>query len=178
MKKLLFVLHSVVITIVSVSLFSCSSVGKSVEKDLVKQTLEDFLFDVANKAPERFHFADKKELEELGVTEETWSDGNVLSAMFTLDRRQIDDRWQMILEKINENLQEEGFDWDEYTIKSCNYNKAYVLENIDGVESYGAIGTVDIESNGNEFSYGFLITIANGKALYINEFDDKLLSLQ
>ena len=154
-------------------LLSCSSA----EDKLVRQTLDDFLYDVAQKKADHFHIVSKEKLKTLGVTEETWSDGGVLTPILTDDENQIRDRWQLVLEKLNELCKEEGFDWSNYSIKSFKWGKAYALSDIEGVESYGAIGNVEIESNGKDFTFPFLITFANGEALYVNSFMEKTLSL-
>ena len=157
-------------------MLSCSSA----DDKLVRQSLEDFLYDVAQKKADHFHIASKEKLKALGVTEETKSDGGVLTPIMTDDENEIRDRWQFVLETLHEmcTKEEGGFDWSNYSIQSIHYNKVYVLENIKGVESYGAFGTVEVESNGKDFSFSFLITIANGEALYVNLFNEKSLSLK
>ena len=157
-------------------LLSCSST----DDKLVRQSLEDFLYDVAQKKADHFRIASKEKLKTLGVTEKTWSDGGMLTPILTDDENEIRDRWQFVLETLHEmcTKEEEGFDWSNYSIQSIHYNKVYVLENIKGVESYGAFGTVEVESNGKDFSFSFLITIANGEALYVNLFNEKSLSLK
>ena len=154
-------------------MFSCTSP----EEELVQQTLEDFLYDVANKTPERFHMASKEQLEALGITENTWSENGLAAAIITMDKQQIEDNWKLILEKLNEKMAEtDGIDWSNYTVGSCHFNKAHVLDEIDGVESFGALGNVDLKSNGKDITITFMITIANGKALYIDEINDFVLN--
>ena len=94
-----------------------------------------------------------------------------------MDKQKVEERWKLILEKLNEILETEGVDWNNYSVHLNHYGEAYVLEDLDGVESYGPIGTVDIESNGKKVTVSFLFTIANGKALYMNEINDYILNL-
>lgn len=163
-----------VFTILTSSLLlSCSSA----EDKLVRQSLEDFLYDVSQKKADHFKIASKEKLVSLGIDEKTWSEDSVITTLLTNDENEISKQWQEILEKLHDIMKDDGFDWNSYTIQSFHYGKAYVMADIQGVESYGAIGTVVIESNGKEYEYSFLITIANGESLYVNKFDDKTLNL-
>ena len=163
----------IILMLASALLTSCSST----DDKLVRQTFEDFLYDVAQKKADHFHFASNEKLKSLGITEKTWSNGNVFIPILTEDENEILDRWQLVLEVLHEDCEEDGFDWNNYSIKSIKYNKAYALENLNGVESYGALGTAELKSNGETFYFSFLITIANGEALYINRFNEKTLYL-
>ena len=173
MKILSFLSWSFIISVAMLSMFSCSSA----EDKLVEQTLEDFFYDVAHKTPERFHMATKEELEALGVKEDTFSEGHISYSILTMEKQKVEERWKLILEKVNEILEDKGVDWKNYSIHTNYVGKAYVLENIDGVESFGPIGTVDIISNDKKVTVGFLFTVANGKAIFMNQIDGHILNL-
>ena len=85
-------------------LLSCSSA----DDKLVRQSLEDFLYDVAQKKLTISILLQKEKLKALGVTEETRSDGGVLNPIMTDDENEIRDRWQFVLETLHEMCTKEG----------------------------------------------------------------------